>query len=204
VLVGPPLVLFDQLIEGLDRDFVGMDSLMAGRMLTSYLLRLGHSRIAFIGGRAGLCSADMRLRGFRELMRQAEIAVNPAWCVVANYRSEPAYDQCVSILSGSERPTAILAANNVMALGALQAINDLGFRCPADISLVSIDDVPWSGVIKPRLTMVAQPIEEISRTAVDWLLERIAGGADATLSRRQMILPPRLIVGESCADLRDP
>lgn len=193
MLVGPPLVLFDQLIEGLDRDFVGMDSLMAGRMLTSYLLRLGHSRIAFIGGRAGLWSADMRLRGFRELMRQAEMAVNPAWCVVANYRGEPAYDQCVSILSGSERPTAILAA-----------INDLGFRCPADISLVSIDDVPWSGVIKPRLTVVAQPIEEISRTAVDWLLERIAGGADATLSRRQMILPPRLIVGESCADLRDP
>lgn len=193
MLVGPPLVLFNQLIEGLDRDFVGMDSLMAGRMLTSYLLRLGHSRIAFIGGRAGLWSADMRLRGFRELMRQAEMAVNPAWCVVANYRGEPAYDQCVSILSGSERPTAILAA-----------INDLGFRCHADISLVSIDDVPWSGVIKPRLTVVAQPIEEISRTAVDWLLERIAGGADATLSRRQMILPPRLIVGESCADLRDP
>lgn len=200
--VRPPLVLFDQRIDGLDRDFVGLDSLMAGRMLTEYLLRLGHRRIGFIGGRAGLWSADMRLRGFHEAMQGAGAVVEPAWCVVGNYRSEPAYRECAAMLSGPERPSAILAANNVMALGALQAINDLGFRCPADISLVSIDDVPWSGVVKPRLTMVSQPVDEISRIAIEWLLERIAGGPELALPRREMILPPRLIAGESCADLR--
>jgi LacI family transcriptional regulator len=198
-----PLVLLDQLVEGLDRDFVGMDSLGASQMLTSYLLRLGHRHIAFVGGRPGLWSADMRLRGFCETMQHAGARVNPAWCVAANFRGELAYNHCIAILSGQERPTAILAANNVMALGALQAINDLGFRCPYDISLVSIDDVPWSGVVKPRLTIVAQPIEEISRIAIEWLLERIARGPKATLPRREAILPPRLIVGDSCADLRN-
>ncbi len=198
---GAPLVTFDQKIAGLNRDFVGTDSLLASHMLTAYLLRLGHRRIAYIGGRPGLWSADMRRRGFIETMQQQRVRVEPDWTVIAGYRSEPAYRACVSILSGRRRPTAILAANNVMALGALQAINDLGFRCPADISLVSIDDVPWSGVVKPRLTMVAQPVTEIAQIAVDWLLERIAPGGNR-LAARERVLPPRLIRGESCADLR--
>ena len=199
---GAPLVTFDQKIEGLRRDFVGTDNLLAARMLTAYLLRLGHRRIAYIGGRPGLWSADMRRRGFLETMQQAGAEVERDWCVVGGYRSAPALSACVSIMSGRERPTAILAANNVMALGALQAINDLGFRCPADISLVSIDDVPWSGVVKPRLTMVGQPVAEVAQTAVDWLLERVARGAQGPPGARQRVLPPRLILGESCADLR--
>lgn len=75
-------------------------------------------------------------------MRDADAAIPPEWCMAANYRGEPAYRRCLSLLSAREWPTAILAADNVMVLDALQAINDLGFRCPADISLVSIDDVP--------------------------------------------------------------
>jgi LacI family transcriptional regulator len=103
------------------------------------------------------------------------------------------------LMTRADRPTAILAANNVMALGALQAIIDLGFRCPEDISLTSIDDVPWGNVIKPRITMVVQQVDELARVASEWLFERIAGRGSPIIPPREHILVPQLVVGQSCA-----
>jgi LacI family transcriptional regulator len=196
-----PLVLFDQRID-LDRDFIGVDSERASSMLTEYLLRLGHRRIAFIGGRPGLWTADMRLKGFQDTLSAAGLEADPSLCVIGHYRGDAAYRQTVDLLSRQAPPTAILAANNVMALGALQAITDLGFGCPGDISLVSIDDVPWGNLVKPRLTMVTQPVEDLAHTATEWLLERIAESKHGTLPPRSLILPPHLVVGESCRDIR--
>jgi LacI family transcriptional regulator len=200
--VGRPMVLFDQYVSGLERDFVGVDSEQVGRGLTEYLLRLGHRRIAFIGGSPGLWSADMRLQGYTQALAAAGIVADPALIVAASYRGEEAYQRTVALLGGPVRPTAILAANNLMALGTLQAVLDLGYRCPADISVVGIDDVPWSGLVKPRLTIVAQPIEELAQVATEWLIERTAQNADATLPARRLELPARFVMGESCTDLR--
>jgi LacI family transcriptional regulator len=197
-----PVVTYDQYVAGLGRDFVGVDSEQAGRVLTEYLLRLGHRRIGFIGGSPGLWSADMRLQGYTKALAAAGITADPALIVAAYYRGAEAYQRTVTLLAGSTRPTAILAANNVMALGALQAVLDLGYRCPADISVVGIDDVPWSGLVKPRLTIVAQPIEELAQVAIEWLLEHMAQGADPAMPARRLELPPRFVMGESCADLR--
>jgi LacI family transcriptional regulator len=102
------------------------------------------------------------------------------------------------LLTRADRPTAIVAANNVMALGALQAMNDLGFNCPEDVSLTSIDDVPWGNVIRPRITMVVQPVDEMARLATELLLERI-GARGANIPPRERILIPKLVVGQSCA-----
>lgn len=197
-----PMVTFDQYVLGLERDFVGVDSEQAGRVLTEYLLRLGHRRIAFVGGSPGLWSADMRLQGYTQALAAAGIAADPALIVAANYRGEAAYQHTVALLAGPSRPTAVLAANNVMALGTLQAVLDLGYRCPADISVAGIDDVPWSGLVKPRLTIVAQPIEELAQVATEWLLERMTQRADPVMPARRLELPPRFVMGKSCADLR--
>jgi LacI family transcriptional regulator len=199
-----PLVTFDQQVTGLERDFVGVDSEAAGRMLAEYLLRLGHRRIAFIGGRSGLWTAEMRLSGFKAALAVAGIEADPGLIVVANYRGDEAYRETTALLSRGRRPTAILAANNLMALGALQAVLDLGFRCPSDVSVVGIDDVPWSGLVKPRLTIVAQPIEDLAHTATTWLLERIERGSAAQLPPRRFVAAPYFVMGESCADLRVP
>ena len=93
--------------------------------------------------------------------------------VDGDYDGERAYAQAMRLLTRADRPTAIIAANNVMALGALQAMIDLGFECPDEISLTSIDDVPWGNVIRPRITMVVQPVDEMARVATEFLLERI-------------------------------
>jgi len=86
-----------------------------------------------------------------------------------------------------------------MALGALQAMNDLGVLCPGEVSLASIDDVPWGEVIQPRLTMAVQLLKEIARIAMDYLLERIDMKSGTRIEPRECILTPKLAIGQSCA-----
>jgi len=194
-----PLVLVDHRIDGVDCDFVGSDNVLASAMLTEHLIRFGHRRIAHIAGSAGLYTSVKRLQGFLETMKGAGIEVDPSLVVDGDYQGERAYAEVMRLITRADRPTAILAANNVMALGALQAINDLGFKCPQDISLTSIDDVPWGNVIQPRITMVVQQVDELARVASEWLLERISARSGPVLPPREHILVPRLVVGQSCA-----
>lgn len=194
-----PVVFIDHMVDGVESDFVGSDNELASAMLTEHLIRFGHRRIALIAGQAGLYSADRRTEGFFQTMQSADVPIDPTLVVDAQYDGELAYAETMRLLTRADRPTAIVAANNVMALGALQAIMDLGFRCPDDISLTCIDDVPWSNVIRPRLTMVVQPIEEIARTASEFLFERIAARGGAPIPPRRQIMIPKLIVGQSCA-----
>ena len=100
---------------------------------------------------------------------------SPTLIVDGHYDGERAYAEAMRLMTRADRPTAILAANNVIALGALQAIIDLGFKCPQDISLTSIDDVPWGNVIQPRITMVVQQVDELARIASEWLLRADQG-----------------------------
>jgi LacI family transcriptional regulator len=196
----PPIVTVDQKVSGLTRDFVGVDNRAAVRTLTQYLLRLGHRRIAMITGVPGIWTSEERLAGFVETMEAAGAPVDPSFCIAGNYRGDLAYDAAKRLMTGADRPTAIVGANNVMALGALQAILDLGFRCPADVSLVGVDDVPWSGLVRPRVTTSAQPIEEIARVAIKWLLERMSGAAEAHQPPRDMVFQPQFLTGDSCTD----
>src|SRR6202007_1079971 len=115
---------------------------------------LGHRRIAMISGNAGLWTADERLAGFVETMTAAGMPVDPALWVHPDYPRDTAYAATVPLLPRRDRPTAIIGANNVIALGALQATIDLGFRCPADLSIAGIDDVPWAGLLRARTTTV--------------------------------------------------
>jgi LacI family transcriptional regulator len=193
-----PIVLIDHKIEGLDVDFVASDNVLASAMLTEHVIRLGHRRVAHIAGRAGLWTAERRKEGFRTTMAAAGLKIDETLVPDGDYEGERAYEQTMRLLTRADRPTAIIAANNVMALGALQAMNDLGFKCPEEISLASIDDVPWGDVIQPRLTMVVQEVDEMARIATEFLMERIAAHG-TPIPARDHILIPRLVVGHSCA-----
>jgi LacI family transcriptional regulator len=194
-----PIVMLDHKVEGIDADFIGSDNALASAMLTEHLIRWGHRRIAHIAGITGLWTAEQRLKGFCDTMAAAGLPVDEALIVRGEYDGEISYTQAMRLLTRADRPTAILAANNITALGALQAINDLGLKCPSDISLTCIDDVPWSNVISPKLTMAVQSIDEIARVASKWLLERIASRAPQTIDPRVHIVDPRLVIGQSCA-----
>ncbi len=194
-----PVVLVDQDVDGTSLDFVTSDHHRATAMLTEYLIRLGHRRIAYFGGQHNSWVAARRLQGFRAAMAEAGLPVEPEFEIVANYSAELAYENVIRLMSGPERPTAILAANNYMAIGALQAVNDLGFRCPDDVSVAGIDVVPWSSIVMPRITTVEQPIEELARVASIWMMEHVRGNAVARAERRCHVAEPKLVIGHSCA-----
>ena len=192
----PPVVTLDHRMPALGCDFIGTDNRAAIRIIVDYLLRLGHRRIALISGRVGRWTADERHRGFVAAMEEAGLDVDPSLVHRSGYEAESAYAVTAALLTRRDRPSAIIAANNVTALGALQSCIDLGFQCPRDLSLAGIDDVPWSGLVRPRLSVVAQPREEMGLLAIRWLLERIS--ARTAIPPREKLFVPSFIVGDSC------
>lgn len=193
-----PFVLFDHKLAEIESDFVGTDNVLASAMLTEHLIRLGHTRIGYIGGTTGLYTAEKRKQGFYESMKASGLKVNENLVLDGRYSGDQGYEAAMRIMTlRADRPTAVLAASNVMALGALQACNDLSIRCPEEVSLAGIDDVPWSAVIRPRITMAVQPVEEMARVASRLLMDRIAATDPASIPFRNVVMAPRLVIGES-------
>lgn len=202
-LVPIPLVLVDRPLKGAKFDAVVVDNRLAARMVTDYLIRLGHRRIAIVIGRQHLWTTEQRVRGYREGLRSAGIRESMDIELVADSQIETAYEATQRLLSLANVPTAIFAANNLMMLGALEAILDMGFACPGRISLAGIDDFVWSSAIRPRLTTVSQPIEAMGLRAVERLLERVANKNGPKQPAPKLItLEPRFLIRDSCAPRR--
>jgi LacI family transcriptional regulator len=196
-----PIVCFDQKVAGIDRDFVGSDNHLAAAMLTEHLLKLGHKRIAFIAGPSHMRTATERYRGFAETMANAGVEVRPNFVVDGQFTQAAGYEAAMRLLVQPERPTAILGANNTVALSALQAMQELGFRCPDDISLVMIDNVQWSSVITPRITMVVQDTLALGGIIGRRLMHRITNPEGAVEAPRDFVLTPKFVPGNSCRSL---
>lgn len=192
-----PIVMFDQKVEGAERDFVGSDNQLTTTILTEHLLQLGHRRIAFISGPAGLHTADERLKGYINTMVGAGVEVDLSLVVEGGYTRTGGHAQAMRLLTRRDRPTAIIGANNMMGLAALQVMQEMGFRCPDDVSLAMVDDVPWSSVITPRITMVVQDAQKLGELAAQRLLSRIESPEGAAAPPQDIILTPRFVRGES-------
>ena len=192
------MVCFDQKVAGIERDFVGSDNYLAGAMLTEHLLQLGHRRIAFIAGPQHMHTAAERYRGFSETMASAGVEVNPSYVVDGQFTRSAGYEAAMRLLIQPERPTAILGSNNAVSMAALQAMQELGFDCPGDISLAMIDDVQWSNVITPRITMVVQDTLKLGGIIARRLLHRITSPDGAADPPQDFVLSPRFVPGNSC------
>lgn len=196
-----PMVCFDQKVAGIERDFVGSDNFLAGAMLTEHLLQLGHRRIAFIAGPQHMNTASERYRGFVETMASAGVDVNPNYVVDGQFTRSAGYEAAMRLLIQPDRPTAILGANNAVALAALQAMQELGFSCPDDISLAMIDNVQWSSVITPRITMVVQDTLQLGNIIARRLLHRITDPDANSEPPQDFVLAPKFVPGNSCRRL---
>ncbi|WP_323765836.1 LacI family DNA-binding transcriptional regulator [Marinovum sp.] len=196
-----PMVVLDHKIGPIDADFVATDHELASAMLTEHVIRLGHRRIAHIAGNRGLYSAEQRLAGFRKTIAKAGLQVDEDLILYGEYDGDRAYECTMRLLTRPDRPTAIITANNMMGLGALKATMDLGVACPDEVSLATIDDVPWGDVIRPRMTMAVQPIADIARVSMEFLLERIKRRNELPIQPREHLFVPQLVIGQSCARL---
>jgi len=196
---GMPLVLVDREVPGLAADVVALDNERAARLAVAAILAAGHRRVGAIAGPRALTNAEARYRGYRACLEEAGLPVDPAIVAHCDFREDEARAAAHRVLDTATRPTALFVANNLMLLGTMQALADRRLACPADISVVSIDDFPWADAFHPRPTVVRQPVAAIAEDAADLLLDRLAGARDApprtrlhapTLIRRDSLGPP--------------
>jgi DNA-binding LacI/PurR family transcriptional regulator len=192
-----PTVLMGSAVAGAPYDFIALDDIEAGNLAASRLLDLGHRRILVIGGRQGVSSHELRLKGCREAFWRRGIALADDWIHLADFRQGTAYEKTRASLGKRPAPTAVVSLSNFMTIGVIRALTDLGVRCPEDVSLIGVDDLDWADVMRIRPTLIAQPIEAMTRMAIAALLEQLT--TVGSPQKRRILFPPKLTERESCA-----
>lgn len=170
--LGIPVVACDREVDDARADAVLADNVKATRIGSQVLVGEGHRRIAFIGGRIDVETGAERRAGYEMAMRAAGLEPQ---VLDGDFRLERAEAAVAGLLRREPRPTALIVANNLMTLGALRAIRDAGLRVPSDIALVGVDDPPWSALVDPPLTTLAQPVRAMAADAMELLLQRVSG-----------------------------
>jgi DNA-binding LacI/PurR family transcriptional regulator len=187
---GFPIVCLDRDVESPAVPLVQVDNRMGARLATEHLLSLGHRRIAHImGARARI--SEQRLLGYQGSLGDAGIAPDSALVALGNFTEAGGHDAMTSLLAAVPDVTAVFAANDLSAMGAMSAIAAAGRSVPGDISIVGFDDVRLSRYTSPPLTTVRQPAGEIARHATELLLGMIGGRRPDTLHHP---FAPELIV----------
>jgi LacI family transcriptional regulator len=162
------------------------------RLLWQHLTDMGHQRFAFING-GWLGDIRERRTAFEGLLESWPV---PGIIQEETDELEGGYRAMQSLLRQATWPTAVFAADDMMAIGALQAALDAGLQIPEDLSLVGFDDIEMAHFIHPRLTTICQPVEEMSRQALNWIMEMIAH-KDHPLENRLFSVEPKLMIRES-------
>jgi LacI family transcriptional regulator len=173
-------------------DSVVVDNVLGARQATEHLVESGAVRIACVTGPARATTATERLTGYQHALRAHGRTAPAELSRRADFREEGGYTATRDLLHGTARPDGLFVTNNLMTLGALRAINDAGLRVPDDILLVGFDDAPWTTLVSPQLSVVAQPTHEIGRQAAQLLT---SAGAD--VPARHVVLSPVLRVRAS-------
>ena len=170
---GLPTVLVNCAVQGGDFDSVSVDNFGGARAMTAHLLGHGHRRIAFISGAPENLDASERLRGFRQACMEAGIAPGDILVVRGDFSEESGHAAARRLLEQVRRPTAVFAANDSMAIGALSALRGAGLHIPEDIGLAGFDDIPIAGYLSPPLTSVRVHISELGSLAMLKVLRAI-------------------------------
>ena len=193
---GFPIVCLDRDIDSDTIPLVQVDNRLGGRMATEHLLGLGHSRIAHVTGARELHISDDRLAGYRDALAAAGIADDPGLVADGRFTEAGGYEAARALLATSPEVTAIFAANDLSALGVLNAVRESGRHVPEDLSVVGFDDLRLSAFTAPPLTTVRQPAFEIAQLATEILIG-LTRGEEVTQMRH--LLEPALVVRGSTA-----
>src|SRR5579859_3197346 len=196
-----PIVFIDSTIEGPAATYVKSDHIESARQLTAYLLELGHRRIAFLAGLSTSLSGIERMLGCHQALAQAGIALDGNLLRHSDWNMEDAYQTTSALLDERHDFTALVAASDVMAIGALRALNEHGLRVPEDISLASFDGIDFSEYTSPPLTTMCQDSQSIGGGAVRRLIS-IIEGIDPQ-PPPPLLVPTHLVVRKSTRPLSE-
>lgn len=194
-----PIVVFDREVEGLRVPLVLCDNQEGGRAATEYLLRLGRKNIAFISGKRGVSTSWERLVGYQKALEESGVGFREELVFEGDFTFQSGAEVARYILDSGLEIDAIFAANDFMALGAIDTLKKSGVKIPEDVSVVGYDDIWLGKIYEPSLTTVRQPIFEMCELAIDILLRYIRFGKVDPPQR--LVLKPELVVRESCVRL---
>lgn len=193
---GLPIVLANRLRDDLAVDSVGLDNPKAGWLATRHLIEHGRRRIAYVGGRPDAATDQGRFAGFCRAMKEAMIAVLPELVDHGEFTRSYGQARTAEMLANAGSIDGIIAADDTVALGCLDAIAEAGLRVPTDVGLVAFDDIPTASLRSVWMTTVSSSAREMGTQALSLLLDRVRDGFDGP--PRRVILPPLLIVRGSC------
>ena len=188
---GIPMVLLDRGLEGLDPDcYVYSDNEYAAFRSCELFIRNGAKEIAFISGPLDVSTSQERLDGYRIAMKQYGLPYSEDHIKIGNYTVESGYNAIMDLVRSGTPFTEVLAANDLMALGAVRALKELSFRIPEDIEIIGFDNIMFSYYLDPPLSTVQQASVEMGAVATHELVKLIHG---MTVKKR-IILQPRLVL----------
>jgi LacI family transcriptional regulator len=185
-----PFVLIDHQGTGRDCPAVGATNWQGAYNATEYLIKLGHERIGFITGSMDLGCSEDRLKGYRSALRTHHLKDDPSLIFEGTFFQPDGYAGACTLLEKAH-PTAIFASNDVMAMGVTDAVRSQGLRVPEDISVLGFDDIPQAALVRPALTTVRQPLEQMGRVATQMLLDVLKDPGKVT---HRVELPTELVI----------
>jgi DNA-binding LacI/PurR family transcriptional regulator len=191
VVIGKPFKHVEQITH------VDNDNFKAAKDVTSYLLSLGHEQIGFIGGNLNLVVTVERLLGYEKALRNAGLPLINEYIIHDEFLREGGRDAVQTLLSLKKLPTAMLVADDLMALGVLNALDELGISVPTDVSIVSFNNVLVAEMARPPLTSVDINIFDLGYEAAKNLIQKIENPKEPT---KRIIIPYEIVKRSSCAE----
>ncbi|HDQ15231.1 MAG TPA: LacI family transcriptional regulator [Sediminispirochaeta sp.] len=174
-----------------------IDNIRGGYLATKHLIDCGYESVGFVGVSEHETMANNdRLEGYKTAFRRYGKEIKQDYIKFGDFRQETGYKIIQTMIADRSYPQAIFAENDVLAIGILHGIKDMGLRVPDDIALIGFDDISFSAYQEIQLSTISQPKERMGRLAVDLLIDEIESG-DAKAAPRRVILEPELIVRKS-------
>jgi LacI family transcriptional regulator len=191
-----PIVLLNCALPGEAYDALTIENRSGAYAMVRHLIGLGHRTIAMITGAEGNYDALERLRGYRKAMKDAGIEPPNEWELAGDFSEVAGHRAVGTLLALNPRPTAIFAANDSMAIGAMSALREAGLRVPEDMAVAGFDDIPMARYMSPPLTSVHVDIAELGARAVKTLLHAVSN--KNAHNRRHQRLATTLVIRQSC------
>lgn len=196
IQTGTPCVVINHKVNDLDVSYIAVDNEKGGEMATDYLASLGHKKIATVTGNVSTQAGAGRLQGYKNILEKKKIEINKDYIFEGDYSRRCARQAIEKILTMKDRPTAIFAASDEMALEIIGAILEKGLKVPNDISVIGFDDNPACLYGPVALTTIRQPLFKMAEDAVKLLNGFITS---EVVERKRIMLAPELVLRESCA-----
>jgi DNA-binding LacI/PurR family transcriptional regulator len=190
-----PLVIFDRDCPDLEASKVILDNEQGGWLATKHLIEQGCKRIAFLGAQKQLSISVSRERGYRRALEEAGIPYRPELIIHGEFDKDDAYIRTMEELRRKQKPDAIFAVSDRLAIGAYMAIKDKGLKMPEDVALVGFNDEPITSLLFPSISSVSQPAFEMGKTAARLFIEHL--NSETYSDHKKIVFKPQLIIRDS-------